>query len=155
MTQASKEQWRQPLRGFIGGQVTERGRNWIPLLRQARLANKHHLQGWDNAWGSETGLNITSFLATAPLGPLPKRYKIPMSALPLELQSACPLLKRRSCLLLNDGSTRLESSWPDPCRRVMMSFLDQGSTRWPSKIYTPDPGFPWLVLLRSASQEAQ
>ena len=64
LTQASKEKWRQALRGFFGGQVTERGRKRIPLLRQARSANKHHLQGWDNAWSSGTGLNITSFLAT-------------------------------------------------------------------------------------------
>ena len=52
LTQASKEKWRQALRGFFGRQVTERERKRIPLLRQARLANKHHLQGWDNAWGS-------------------------------------------------------------------------------------------------------
>ena len=131
LTQASKEKWRQALRGFFGGQVTERGRKRIPLLRQARLANKHHLQGWDNAWGSGTGLNITSFLATAHLVPPPnsaRRHKIPM---PPGLQSACPLLKCRSCLLLNDGATRLELNWADPCKRVMMSFLDQGSTGWP------------------------
>ena len=58
LTQASKEKRRQALRGFFGGQVTERGRKQIPLLRQARLATKHHLQRCDNAWGSGTGLNI-------------------------------------------------------------------------------------------------
>ena len=53
------------------------------------------------------------------------------------------------------GATRLEFNWPDPCRRVMMSFLDEGRKGWPSKIYTLDPGVPWLVLVRSASLEAQ
>ena len=33
LTQASKEKWRQALRGFFGGQVTERGRKRIPLFR--------------------------------------------------------------------------------------------------------------------------
>ena len=139
LTQASKEKWRQALRGFFGRQATERERKRIPLLRQARLANKHHMQGWDNAWSSGTGLNITSFWATAHLGPSPnaaRRYMIPMSALPQELQSACPSLKRRSCLPLNDRAIRLEFNWADPCRRVMMSFLDQGSPGWPSKTYT-------------------
>ena len=135
LTQASKEKWRQALRGFCGRHVTERGRKRIALLRQARLTNKHHLQGWDNAWGSGTGLNITSFLATTPLGPpnSARRYKIPMSALTPELQSACPLWKCRSCWLLNDGITRLEFNWADPCRRVMMSFLDQGSKLVPHR----------------------
>ena len=45
LTQASKEKWRQALRGFFGGHVTERGRKRIPLLRQARLAKKHHVAG--------------------------------------------------------------------------------------------------------------
>ena len=53
------------------------------------------------------------------------------------------------------GATRLEFNWADPCRRVMMSFLDNGRKGLPSKIYTPDPGFPWLVLVRPASLEAQ
>ena len=49
----------------------------------------------------------------------------PAPALPPEKQSACPLLKCRSCLLLNDGATRLE----------MISFLDQGINGVPSSIY--------------------
>ena len=159
-TQASKEKLSQALRGFLGGQVTERGRKQIPLLGQARSAHKHHLQGWDNAWSSGTGLNVTSFLDTALLGPPPngaRRYKIPMSALPPELQSACHLLKCHRCLLLSNGPTCLEFNWADPCRRVTMSLLDQRCLGCPRKIHTHtlDTGLPRLVLVRSASQEAQ
>ena len=60
-------------------------------------------------------------------------------------------MKCRSCLLLNGRATRLEFNWADPCKRVMMSFLDQGSAGWPSKISTHlTQGFRG-----SASQEAQ
>ena len=125
LTQASKEKGRRALRGFFGGQITERGGSASHCFDKPDLANKHHLQGWDTARGTGTGLNITSFMATALLGPVPngaRWCKIPAPALPPEKRSACPLLKCRSCLLLNDGATRLE----------MISFLDQGIIGVPS-----------------------
>ena len=147
LTQASKEKWRQALRGFFGGQVTERGRKRIhcfdkPDRRISTICR-------DGTTHGAPGLVSTSRRFWLPGTSTERRQ-----ALPPELQSACPLLKCRSCLLLNDGATRLEFNWADPCRRVTMSFLDQGSTGWPGKIYThlTQPGFPWLVLVRSASQ---
>ena len=90
LTQASKEKWRQFLRRFFGGQVTKR----IPLLRQARLANKHHWL-WD--WSQHRVVSVYRTLGPLPIGA--RRYKVPMSALPPEPQSTCRLLKCPSLLL--------------------------------------------------------
>ena len=125
LTQTFKEEWRQTLRGFIGGEVTERGRKRIPLLRQARLANERHLQGWDNVW-CWTGLNITSFWLPHPGTSTERRQTVQDSHVGL----ATGIAERLSFV---------EEACPGPhawssIGLTLVSSLDQGYSRSPCTI---------------------
>lgn len=123
--------------------ATKVGGKFLQDMRQKKLANKYHLLATDHAFLTGTGLlGLVTFQAAQPCAPLAagcRRFYIAGESLPENLRSELRGRSRRSCLLLPDGSTRLEVIWSQS-RPRLFEVLDQGSIGWPSRFGLFDIG---------------
>ena len=110
----------------------------ISMLKQKKLANKHHMLALDHAMQGGLGVGLQSFMSDSPLRPLQaneERFMLPISEVPPHIAACTPGALFRSCIRNTEtDDTRLEMRWLQD-RHCLQAHLDMGSIGWPSKFY--------------------